>query len=146
MAIPQNKTEFIDSLAEFSQDKIKNMEDIGSLFESYISDRETFYDLIFTAKYLNGLGRILQKGFANIAPDKLTTENEQDSQRKIRGEYKTQLEKFIRIFNELAEKLPQDEQERFNEKYFKLDRSSMVNVTTLIYDLCWVKKYINSEK
>lgn len=146
MTLPQNKAEFINSLVEFSQNRIKNADDISSLFDCYLNDRKKFDDFIFTAKYLNGLGRILQKGFENINPDKLTSEKEQDSKRKIRDEYKTQLEKFISILNELIVKLPGDEQAKFNNKYLMMDQNSMVRLTTLIYDLCWVKKYLNSEK
>jgi len=146
LPIPQDKNGFINSLVEFSRNKLKNAGDIGSLFDSYLNDRKNFDDLIFTAKYLNGLGRIIQKGFANIIPEKLSAEKERDSQRKIREEYKRQLEKFIMILIETAEKFPETEKAKFSERYLKMDRSSMVNVSTLIYDLCWVKKYINSEK
>ena len=151
MSIPQNIPELIRELTTFSHNKLKNQDDISILLEISHSDnkKQLLNDLIFTAKYLNGLGKILHTGpqkLSDLAKGKDAKSSiQQDSLVKVKKEYQTNLEKFIKLLTEMVEHKNEDKYEPFKQKYFKLTQESMVNLTTLIYDLCWLKKYTNEK-
>jgi hypothetical protein len=146
LKLSKGTSDLILELNEFSHNKIKNPADISSLLELSFSDITTFDDIIFIAKYLNGLGKILHTGFKNIDADKISSGHQQDSLLKVRNEYKSQLEKFILLLQKLIKNIPEEKKDVFKNKYLKMNQSSMVNLTTLIYDLCWVKQFKNKKK
>ncbi|MGH2575077.1 MAG: hypothetical protein ACRDFC_05180 [Ignavibacteria bacterium] len=136
----------INELKEFSNSKIKNEFDLGFLIEqSKLSNKEKlFNETVFTAKYLNGLGKILHtKIQAGNGNRKLPDESSID---KIRNEYKSNMIKFTTNLDKLILEMNSKDKEDFKNKYLSMTQVSIRNLTGLIYDMSWLKKYMNTAK
>lgn len=110
-----------------------------------------FYDIQFAAKYLNGLGRILQSNVALTTQKKPGSNGEEpptadEAREKIMGEYKANMIKLTNYLKDLLLDADEADRKEIEEKYLSLSRTSMVNLTTLIYDLSWLKRYLNSKR
>ena len=148
MKLSQKTIETVKELDKFSGSKIKNPDDISVLIELAEKSQKDklFYDIQFTAKYLNGLGRIMQAGAIKTAKDETseTPQSPEEAKEKIMGEYRQNILRFTNYLKDLL--LDADEQTKsgFEEKFLSLSRKSLISLTTLIYDLSWLKKFYNS--
>jgi hypothetical protein len=146
MEISENTANFVIDVKDYSGSKIKNEKDVALLIECSASGKQTLLDdTIFIAKYLNGLGKILHSNMAGSAQadrDKI----EENAEEKIKDEFKHNLMKLKTQIKEIIDKAPHEDKNYFEQKYLVMTRQSMINLTTLIYDLTWVKKFINSRK
>lgn len=150
MKLSQKTEDTLLELNEFSGGKIKNTLDLSYLIEIAEQSKKDklFYDIQFTAKYINGLTKVLQSN-VNLTPKPQTGETVADpeaARAKIMEEYKKNAVKFTNYLKDLL--LESDETIRisFEERYLQLNRTSMVNLTSLIYDLSWLKKFYNSKR
>jgi len=119
-----------------TEEKIRNLFHVGFLIESsQTGNSKTFFDLIFTAKYLNGLRLVLSK----------ETKSE-ESRENLEKEYMENLELLIRNIHILLESGNPDVQNIFKSKYFGLSPECLLNLGDLIADLSLVKNYYNNLK
>lgn len=153
MKISSDTNKLIEELSQYSGSKLKNIQELALLVElAKTSGKETlFYDIQFTAKYLNGLGKILQSNVAITTQKKTGTNGEvpptaEEAREKIMGEYKTNIIKFTNYLKDLLKDAEESDRRQMEEKYMALTRPSMMNLTTLIYDLSWLKRYLNSKR
>ena len=153
MKISPKTKKIIEELYLFSDSKLKNVPEMMLLIE--LTERsgkdKLFYDLQFAAKYLNGLGRILQSNVAITTQKKPGSNGEEpptaeEAREKIMKEYKTNMIKFTNYLKDLLLDADQADRKEIEEKYLTLSRTAMVNLTTLIYDLSWLKRYLNSKR
>lgn len=151
--ISKNTEDLIAELQDYSNNKLNNPDDLKFLIElCSISQKELmFNEILFTAKYLNGLGKILQSNITLTL--KNNSEENGDPQptaeqamEKIKGEYKTNIIKLTNYLKDIILDANEGEKIVFEEKYLALTRTSMVNLTSLIYDLSWLKRYNNSKR
>ena len=145
----QKTTDLVAELDKFSGSKIKNPEEISILIEIAEQSKKDrlFYDIQFTAKYLNGLGKIMQTGV--IATSKNGNENPQspeEAKEKVMKEYRDNVQKFAKYLRELLIGADENSKKDFEDKFLTLNRNSMVNLTRLFYDLSWLKKFYNSQR
>lgn len=152
MKISEKTQDVMLELNEFSGSKIKNINEVSSLIEitDALKQDKLFYDIQFAAKYLNGLGKILQSTVA-ISTDKNsngngTTPENIEAKEKIKDEFKKNMKKITDDLKKLLEHADESFRTGFEEKYLSLSRTSLHNLTTLIYDLSWLKKYNNSKR
>lgn len=152
MEITQETRNIIIDINEFSNNKLKNRNDVSLLFEALRKDdsnKQLFKDLIFTAKYLNGLGKVMMNSMTGKIDAQFREEDKavmESSAEKIREEYQKNIELLISQINTLLLQTDKDDMLSFKDRYLSMTRSSMVNLTSLIYDLSWVKKYYNEKK
>ncbi len=153
MKISDKTKKTIEELYVYSGNKLKNVIEMMVLIE--IADQsgkdKLFYDIQFAAKYLNGLGRILQSNVAITTQKKPGSNGEEpptadEAREKIMGEYKANMIKFTNYLKDLLLDADEADRKEIEEKYLSLSRTSMVNLTTLIYDLSWLKRYLNSKR
>jgi hypothetical protein len=144
MKISGTTTDTVLDIKEFSGGKLKNEHDISLLIEASSGREKLFGDTSFTAKYLNGLGKILHS--ANPAAGSDGKRIDEDAKEKIRTEFKQAMMKFTLQLSEIIKDIPADDKKNFEDKYLAMNRTALVNLTTLIYDLSWVKKYLNSRR
>jgi hypothetical protein len=150
MKISQKTEDIILELNEFSGSKIKNTLDLSYLIE--IADKsgkdKLFYDIQFTAKYLNGLTKILQSNVVLTPRPKIgePAPDADEAREKIMEEYKKNVVKLTGYLKDLLLELDENIRTDMEERYLALNRTSMVNLTSLIYDLSWLKKYYNSKR
>jgi hypothetical protein len=137
-------------IKEYSGNKLKNEADVSLLIEcSYSEEKQKlFEDMVFTAKYLNGLGKILHSNMGGIFQSGGIEENKIDekAEEKIRNEFRQNMLKFTSQLSEIVNEVSGSERKNLSGKYLAMNSTSLVNLTNLIYDLSWVKKYMNSKK
>ena len=151
MKISRSTNNLIEELRNFSGNKLRNSQDISFLIElsSTTKQEKLFDDITFTAKYLNGLGKILRNHMTaslpqngNTTPDKID-ENTMD---KIRSEFREYMKKFSLQLTTLIKYTEENYKTDFEDKYLSMNQQSLVNLTTLIYDLSWLKKFKNRKE
>jgi len=69
-----------------------------------------------------------------------------DAEKKIRSEFSQNVMKLSKQISKLISGINSDDRKKFDEKFLSMNRPSLVNLTNLIYDLSWVKQYMNSRK
>lgn len=150
MKISKKVKDETEKLTEFSGRRLKNTDDLMMLMQiGAAKENETkFKDLQFTAKYLNGLGKILKTNINAAANAKANGESvsADDARQKIMDEFKLNMKKLTAELNEFLKDTEAAIKKDFEEKYFALNQLSLQNLTTLIYDLSWLKMYGNSKK
>lgn len=150
MKLSGKTSSLVLEIKEYSGNKLKNEADVSLLIEcSYSEEKQKlFEDMIFTAKYLNGLGKILHSNMGGILQSGGIEENKIDekAEEKIRNEFRQNMLKFTSQLSEIVNEVTENERKNFRGKYLAMNSTSLVNLTNLIYDLSWVKKYLNSRK
>jgi len=158
MKISEQTHDIILELNEFSGSNLKNITDLSYIIEiaSISSNEKLFYDLQFSAKYINGLSKILQSnisvsqnmnGFslpAEASAQAGVSASDDEAKEKISKEFKENIMKFCDLLRTLFKHAGKEIRNDLELKYLSLTRDSMLNLNTLIYDLSWLKKYNNS--
>lgn len=153
MKISDETTSLVNDLIEFSGSKIKNPDVVAALIQisANSSKEKLFYDLQFSAKYLNGLGKILQSNVA-VTTQKKPGENggpmptAEEARLKVMNEYKSNIVRFQNYLKDILIEADETDKAELEEEFLALNRTAMANLTTLIYDLSWLKKYYNSKR
>lgn len=116
--------------------KIKNHFEIAALLENLKSkeDFEKFAALAFTAKYVNGLKKILSG--RSVTSDKYME--------RIFEEFNINVQKFFEQLKSIAQILPPENAGLFDRKYLVQNHESMLNAMDLIDDLTVCKEFMNS--
>lgn len=133
MIISDKTRELIFGLREYSQNTLSDFNDISILLENvfYSDAKDKFLDLIFKAKFLNGMLTI-------FADDRI----EQSNKEKVSDEFQVQLSGFIDEFKELTNNFKeQQDKDFFERKYFKLTPDALGNNIRLIKDLTICKNF-----
>lgn len=149
MKISGSTIKLISDIKNFSGGKLKNEEDISILIEASSGKAEklVFKEMVFTAKYLNGLGKILHSNRkAALTASSDGKKIDENSEEKIKNEFKQNMVKLSTQISDLITGIPAEDKKSLEDKYLAMNKSSLVNLTNLIYDLSWVKKYLNSIK
>lgn len=153
MKISDNTKKTIEELYIYSGKKLKNVIELMVLIEiaAQSGKDKLFYDIQFSAKYLNGLGKILQSNVALTTQKKPGSNGEEsqtadEAREKIMKEYKNNMVKFTNYLKDLLLDADEADRKEIEDKYLTLSRTSMVNLTTLIYDLSWLKRFLNSKR
>lgn len=150
MKISKKTEEIILELNEFSGTKLKNPLDVSYIIEiaGQSGKDKIFYDLQFSAKYLNGLTKILQSNVALTTNPKSgePAPDPEQARAKIMEEYKKNVIKFSSYLRDILADAEPQTKTQFEERYLALNRTSMVNLSSLIYDLSWLKKFLNSKR
>lgn len=135
MKISENTKDLVEKISENSTEPLKNIFEISFLIESTFKNDKLmiFKDLIFTAKYVNGL--------MNVLSGRIVTGD--DYMEKIFDEFNMNLQKLTGILKALS--VPSDAQTEkfFDDKYFKLEQNSIINLMELIGDLTACKEFFN---
>lgn len=132
MIISEKTRELLFEIREYSENTLSDFNDVSVLIENvfYSEDKQNFLDLIFKAKFLNGM--------LTIFADDL---KEQSTKEKISDEFQVQLTGFINEFKSLTEKFSQQDKDFFERKYFQLTPDSLGNNIKLVKDLTICKNF-----
>jgi hypothetical protein len=150
MEFSQKTIDTVSELYKFSGSKIKNPEEISALIHLTEKSQKDklFYDIQFTAKYLNGLGKIMQSGTIKTSKGEegKPPQSPEEAKEKIMAEYRQNILRFTSYLKDLLLDADEKTKTGFEEKFLSLSRKSLINLTTLIYDLSWLKKFYNSKR
>jgi len=134
-----NPSEFIDEVEKFSGTNLNRKAELIRIYEESLKSgkEKNFEDLIFTAKYLRGLMRVLQKGSDNPEVQSLD---------KIKKDFSANLKKVVDQLEKITENSDEGLKNHFEENYFKMSQEGLINLNELLADLEWVKIYLNDQK
>ncbi len=135
----ENTEKLIQEIEVFSQNGLKRKKDLTLLlFLAYSNDmKETVEELSFTSKYVQGLFRVLEKASGNA---------EVQNMGQIKTDITINLEKVKENIKQLLYNAEDADKNHFNETYLQLTQNSLFNLTELMSDLEWTKKYFNQVK
>jgi hypothetical protein len=135
----ENTEILIQEIEVFSKNGLKRKEDLALLlFLGYSNNmREAVEDLSFTSKYVQGLFRVLEKASGNADVQNLG---------QIKADITVNLEKVKEMIKQLISKAEESDKRHFNESYLQLTQKSLFNLTELMSDLEWTKRYLNQVK
>jgi hypothetical protein len=130
---------FLKEVEAFTSNPILRKNDVEKILELTIEyqKQESFEKLIFTAKYISGLIRVLK-----IAPGI----KEVNSIDKAKNDLNENIKNGIEQLKELIYLGDKSVQEYFDQTYFTMTSQNINNLTQLFSDLESVKKYINHLK
>ncbi len=130
---------FITETEEFTSHVFNNKSDVSELIEisAEFKSEEQFNELVFTAKYVKGLARILNK--APGIPEVESVEH-------VKKDMSENIKKFSEQLRGIVSTIEESKKKYFVEKYLSLSRESMLNLNSLLEDLEAVKKYLNYVK
>ena len=123
----------------FSKKNINNKEDFILIFNEGLKDEnsESLSSLIFIAKYVRGLRRVLEKG-ANL-PDVNNLED-------IKKDLSENIISLLDILKEYNKSMPNKKKEKFEKDYLKMSPYCITNLNSLLEGLEWTKIYLNDLK
>jgi len=134
-----NTANLVEEINVFSEQKLKRKDDLKILLEmSFKNEKSALLEnLLFTAKYIRGLERVLKKGSMN--PEISNIE-------QIKQDYTNNIKKLIDQIKELISFADTEVNSYFEEKYFKLTQEGFQSLSELLEDLEWTKMYFNRQK
>ena len=129
----------IDEIEEYSGNNLRRKEDLTTLIQAgYSNDQEELIEEIcFTSKYIQGLFRVLQRASGN---------NEIRNINQIKNDLTINLEKVKKLIGEILINTNDPAREYFSENYLRMSQDSLLNLTELMNDFEWMKKYLNRVK
>lgn len=130
---------FCDEVEKFSENKLLVKSDLKLLVLCAVSslNEELFFSIAFTAKYVQGLLRVIQQAGTNPEIKNLL---------QIQNDLTEQMERISVDLKTLLAASEKEVKEKFAEKYLALTAESFANLRKLLNDLEWVKIYQNQLK
>lgn len=128
--------DFLDKVEKFTTNPLQKREDTKKIIDVVHQNgkEEDFEKLIFTAKYISGMMRVLKS--APGIPEVTSIEH-------VKKDLNENMKKGIEQLQEIISSGSENEREYFSKKYFTLSQQNFSNLTQLFSDLESVKKYLN---
>jgi len=135
----ENPGLFCDEVEKFSNKKLLIIDDLQKLASTAVNSlqQELFFSIAFSAKYIQGLVRVLQQAGTN--PEIKNLE-------QIKKDLTENMEQITTNLKILVANESSEVKAAFEEKYFSLTAESFANLQNLLHDLEWVKIYQNHLK
>jgi hypothetical protein len=129
----------IDSIEDFSNYTLNKKTDLKTLFELSLRDNKEslFTELSFTAKYVQGLMRVLKSGSEN---------SEVKSLDHIKKDFTQNMQKITEQMKEILKGADDQIKRYFDTTYFDMSLQGLQNLRLILSDLEWTKKYLNEQK
>lgn len=130
---------FLDETEKFTNHLLNKKDDIQQLISVVVNLKreEEFNELIFTAKYLKGLLRVVNK--APGIP-------EVESIDHVKADISENMKKVLDQLRGILSGVEESKVNLFEENYLSLNQDSFRNLNLLLADLESVKKYLNHLK
>jgi hypothetical protein len=135
----KNSREFVDNVEKFSHSKLLRKAALLRIFEEAVkSEKEqVFEDLTFTAKYVQGLLRVINKGKIDAEVNNLED---------VKKDLSSIMNKAVGQIQEIISGANDELKDYFKESFFTLSQESLLNLNELLHDLEWTKMYMNDFK
>lgn len=132
----QLNEELLDKVESFTEKKLTQRLTLSQLFKTVNQNNqiEKFNDLIFTAKYANGLYRSLKLSQSNPQITNID---------QIKKDFTENLEKVVSLIKEILNDLNAESSKEILQKYTTIGEDQLGNLLLLINDLDQIKKYLN---
>ena len=132
-------SQFVDEVEKFSHSKLKRKIELLRIYEEALkfNNEKEFEDLAFTAKYVQGLLRVVKTGTVN---------SEVQNIEQIKKDFSDNMNKTVDQIRKIIAGAGDDLKQHFEKTYFELTQDSFINFTELLSDLEWAKMYLNEIK
>lgn len=139
MKIEISNKSFLDEVEKETGSVLKKRDDLTKLLEICVAcgKEKEFEDLIFTAKYIQGLMRVINK--APSIPEVQSVEH-------VKKDFSENMEKIAEQISDILEAGDEDSKKYFKEIFLSPTQHSLENLTLLLTDLEQIKKYVNIMK
>jgi hypothetical protein len=139
MKIEISNKSFLDEVEKETGGILKNRTDIAKLLEICVTGgkEKEFEDLIFTAKYIQGLMRVMKK--AQTIPEVQSVDY-------IKSDFTNNVKKIIEQIRNLFGEKDDESKIYFEEMYLSSRQHSFENLILLLIDLELIKEYVNIMK
>jgi hypothetical protein len=130
---------FLTEVEEYTGNLLQKKEDVKKIIELVGAEKkeEEFEKLVFTAKYISGMMRVLKN--APGIPEVSSIDH-------VRKDLNENMKKGIEQLKEIITFGSESVGDYFNRMYFDLSTQNFINITQLFSDLELVKKYMNHLK
>ncbi len=137
MKFSDDTIDLILEIKEFSGGKLKNEFELSALIEQTYSKHSdvSFHDIIFKAKFLKGLSRVMAVSF-----------DSKDNADKYISEYSSELKNLTELILDVLNNSNPIILNTFKSKFFDLTPDCLLNLNMLIEDLSVCKDYFNDIK
>jgi hypothetical protein len=137
MRFSEDTIDLILDIKEYSGGKLRNDFELSALIEHTINknNQKTFNDIIFKAKFLKGLSRVLAGKIES-----------NESREKLFSEYTEEIKNFTELIKDTLSKLDPVITGMFMQKFFELTPECFMNLNLLIEDLSVCKDFFNDKK
>ncbi|MBT8380439.1 MAG: hypothetical protein KJN64_14565 [Ignavibacteria bacterium] len=131
--------EFLNNAEKFTNHPLNKKDDVRKIISTAVElkKEEEFSELAFTAKYIKGLMRVVNK--APGIP-------EVESIDHVKTDITENMKKVIEQFRTLLKGSEESTIDFFEESYLSLNQDSFNNLNLMLADLESVKKYLNHLK
>lgn len=131
--------ELLKKVDEFSNFKLQRRDDLQIIFNEGVKDNNNklFEDLVFTAKYVQGLMKVMKMGREN---------SEIKSLEHVQIDLTKNMEKLVEQIREITSGSSQSDKEYLDKTFLQMNADAFKNLNDLLYDLDWTKRYLNDLK
>ena len=136
---PKNAVEFVNEVEKFSKSKLKRKAELIRIYEESLNNKKEalFEDLVFTAKYVQGLLRIVNNDAVTSGVNNIE---------QIKKDFSDNLNKVVDKIKEIISNTDENMKLHFEQTYFELSQQGFLNLSELLSDLEWTKLYMNEKK
>ncbi len=135
----KNSRELLKRVDEFSNFKLKRRDDLQIIFTEGVKEENNrlFEDLVFTAKYVQGLMKVMKMGQEN---------SEVKSLEHVKIDLAKNMEKVLNQIREILSGSSQSDKNYIEDTFLQMNPDAFKNLNELLSDLDWTKKYLNDLK
>jgi hypothetical protein len=132
-------SDFINDVEKFSKAKLKRKAELIRIYEEALksNNEKLFDDLTFTAKYVQGLMRVVKSGSVNSDIKNIDS---------IKKDFSDNMNKVVLKIRDLISSADENLKIHFEQTYFELSQQGFLNLAEIISDLEWTKMYLNDSK
>ena len=135
----KNSRELLKRVDEFSNFKLKRRDDLQIIFTEGVKEENNrlFEDLVFTAKYVQGLMKVMKMGQEN---------SEVKSLEHVKIDLAKNMKKVVNQIREILSGSSQSDKNYIEDNFLQMNPDAFKNLNELLYDLDWTKRYLNDLK
>jgi len=135
----KDSRELLKRVDEFSNFKLQRRDDLQIIFTEGVKEENNklFEDLVFTAKYVQGLMKVMKMGQEN---------SEVKSLEHVKSDLTKNMEKVVEQIREIVSESSQSDKDYIEKSFLQMTPDAFKNLNELLADLDWTKKYLNDLK
>jgi hypothetical protein len=135
----KDSRELLKKVDEFSNFNLQRRDDLQIIFTEAVKEKNNklFEDLVFTAKYVQGLMKVMKMGQEN---------SEVKSFEHVKIDLTKNMEKVVEQIRQIILGSSQSDREYIEKNFLQMTAPAFSNLNELLSDLDWTKKYLNDLK
>jgi hypothetical protein len=135
----KDSRELLKKVDEFSNFKLQRRDDLQIIFTEGVKEENNklFEDLVFTAKYVQGLMKVMKMGQEN---------SEVKSLEHVKVDLTKNMEKVVEQIRQIVAGSSQSDRDYIEKNFLQMTADAFKNLNELLSDLDWTKRYLNDFK